>query len=62
MDVMDKENLSKSSQAANLLVQDLRALAKSENPLLASVAGGILQQAAHIERQLNMVNVKEIER
>ena len=31
----DKETLVKSSQTANLLVQDLRDLVKAANPLLA---------------------------
>ena len=33
----DKENLVKSSQTANLLVQDLLDLVKSANPLLAEI-------------------------
>ena len=45
----DKENLVKSSQTANLLVQDLRDLVKAANPLLAEIAMEILQQAVQIE-------------
>ena len=47
----DKENLVKSSQAANLLVQDLRDLVKAANPLLAEIAIEILQQAVQIDRK-----------
>ena len=41
----DKETLVKSSQTANLLVQDLRDQVKAANPLLAEIAIEILQQA-----------------
>ena len=52
----DKENLVKSSQAANLLVQDFRDLAKAANPLLAEIAIEILQQAVQIEQRLNRID------
>lgn len=51
----DKENLVKSSQAANLLVQDLRDLVKAANPLLAEIAIEILQQAVQVEQRLNRI-------
>ena len=52
----DKENLVKSSQTANLLVQDLRDLVKAANPLLAEIAIEILQQADQIEQRLNRID------
>lgn len=52
----DKENLVKSSQAANLLVQDLRDLVKSENPLLAEISIEILQLAVQVEKRLNRID------
>ena len=52
----DKENLVKSSQTANLLVQDLRVLVKAANPLLAEIAIEILQQAVQIEQRLNRID------
>lgn len=52
----DKENLIKSSQTANLLVQDLRDLVKAANPLLAEIAMEILQQAVQIEQRLNRID------
>lgn len=52
----DKENLVKSSQTANLLVQDLRDLVKADNPLLAEIAIEILQQAVQIEQRLNRID------
>ena len=51
----DGESLAKSSQTANLLVQDLRDLVKSANPLLAEIAIEILQQAIQIEQRLNRI-------
>ena len=52
----DKENLVKSSQTANLLVQDLRDLVKAANPLLAEIGMEILQQAVQIEQRLNRID------
>lgn len=52
----DKENLVKSSQTANLLVQDLRDLVKAANPLLAEIAIEILQQTVQIEQRLNRID------
>lgn len=51
----DSESLVKSSQTANLLVQDLRDMVKSANPLLAEIAIEILQQAVQIEQRLNRI-------
>lgn len=51
----DSESLAKSSQTANLLVQDLRDLVKSANPLLAEIAIEILQQTIQIEQRLNWI-------
>lgn len=55
LNASDSENLAKSSQTANLLVQDLRDLVKSTNPLLAEIAIEILQQASQIEQRLNRI-------
>ena len=52
----DQENLVKSSQAANLLVQDLRDLVKAANPLLAEIAIEILHQAVQIKQRLNRID------
>lgn len=51
----DSESLVKSSQTANLLVQDLRDMVKSANPLLAEIAIEILQQAVQIKQRLNRI-------
>jgi len=53
----DKRNIEMTSQAANLLVQDLQGLVKSANPLLADVALEILQQAVQIEQRLKRIEV-----
>lgn len=52
----DKENLVKSSQTSNLLVQDLRDLVKAANALLAKIAIEILQQAVQIDQRLNRID------
>ncbi len=52
----DKENLVKSSQTANLLVQDLRDLVKAANPLLSEIALEILQQAVQVEQRLSRID------
>jgi hypothetical protein len=53
----DKRNVEMTSQAANLLVQNIQGLVKSNNPLLAEIALEILQQAVQIEQRLQRVNV-----
>ncbi len=52
-----KRNVEITSQAANLLVQNLQGLVKSTNPLLAEIALEISQQAVLIEQRLQRVNV-----
>lgn len=52
----DREKLVKSSQTANLLVQDLRELVNSTNPLLGEFAIEILHQAIQIEKRLNRID------
>ena len=49
----DQENLVKSSQTSELLIQDLRDLVKSNNPLLSDIVLEILQQAVQIEMRLS---------
>ena len=51
----DKEKLVKSSQTATLLVQDLRELVNSTDPLLGEFAIEILHQAIQIEQRLNRI-------
>ena len=53
----DKRNVEMTSQAANLLVQNIQGLVKSTNPLLADIALELLQQAVLIEQRLQRVNV-----
>lgn len=55
LSVDDSEKLIKSSQAANLLVQDLRDMVNSKDPLLSDISFEILQQAVQIEQRLNRV-------
>ena len=51
----DQENLVKSSQTAELLLQDLQALVKASNPLLSDTALEILEQAVRIEQRLSRI-------
>lgn len=55
LNAKDRENVVKSSQSANLLVQDLRALVTSDNPLLADTALAILRQAVDVEQHLKRI-------
>jgi len=55
LNASDQENVVKSSQTANLLVQDLLELVKATNPLLAEMAIEILEQAVQIERRLKRI-------
>ena len=55
LNAYDQESVVKSSQTANLLVQDLREVVKSANPLLVEIALEILQQAVQIEQRLNRI-------
>ena len=48
----DQESAIKARQTANLLVQDLRTLVSSDNPLLSDVALDLLESAAQLEQRL----------
>jgi hypothetical protein len=48
----DNVALIKACQTANLLVQDLRELVKSNNPQLLDIASKTLQQAVQLEQRL----------
>jgi hypothetical protein len=52
---IDQEQVVKSSQTANLLVQDLRELVKAKNPLLGEIAIEILEQAVLLEQRLRRI-------
>ena len=53
LNAKDQENLVKTSQGANLFVQDLKQLVNSDNPLLGEIAIEVLQQAVLLEQKLN---------
>jgi translation initiation factor 2 alpha subunit (eIF-2alpha) len=55
LNAYDQEALVKSSHAASFLVQDLRDLMKSENPLLAEMVLDLLQQAVQLELKLKRI-------
>ena len=55
MDVMDRENLIKAGQGANLLVQDLQALIKSKDPLLSDIAMELLKPVVEVELRLKRI-------
>lgn len=52
LNAMDAERLVKASQSANLFVQDLQALGKADNFLLANIAEELLKQAMLLEQKL----------
>jgi hypothetical protein len=52
LNAYDQETVVKASQTANLLVQGLRNLVKSQNPLLAEIAIEILQQVVQLEQKM----------
>lgn len=55
LNAQDQEKVAKSSQAANLLAQDLRELVSADDPLLGDVALDLLRQAAEIENRLKRI-------
>jgi hypothetical protein len=59
LNTYEQENILKSSQTANLLVQDLQELVKSTNPILSGIINNLLQQAIQIELQLNKIESNE---
>ena len=57
---IDKENIIKSMQTANLLIQDLNELLKSNSPSLVGQVDHILEQSLSIENDLkNLYEVSE---
>jgi hypothetical protein len=51
----DQENVVKPSQPESLLVQELRVLVKSANPLLIDIALAIFQQTVQIAQRFNRI-------
>ncbi len=51
----DIENLTKASQGAALLVEDLGALTRSTNPLLAELSVDRLKTAVELEQKLKRI-------
>ncbi len=50
--LQDKENITKSTQGADLLKQDLLAISQSDNPLLAELALELIEQVSALEKRL----------
>lgn len=55
LNAKDREQVVKSAQTANLLVQDLRELVQSDDPLLSDVALDLLQEAVKVENRLKRI-------
>ncbi len=55
LNAKDQENVVKASQTANLLAQDIHAIAKADNPLLAELGIEMLQQAVALEQKLKRI-------
>lgn len=48
----DSEGLVKASQGASLLLEDLLALTRTENPLLAEITFELVAQVSSVEKKL----------
>lgn len=55
LSAMDKERLVKAAQSANLFVQDLQDLEKTNNPLLVDVVEDMLKQVKFMEQRLLLI-------
>ncbi len=53
----DIENITKAFQGSSLLVEDLKALAQSRNPLVAELSMDLLKDAVEIEKKLKHIEV-----
>lgn len=53
LNVHDQEQLTKAAHSASFLVQELRELVDTANPLLADIAIEVLQQAVQLELRLS---------
>lgn len=51
----DIENVTKASQAASLLVNDLRIIVNAKNPLLAELGVDMLKTAVELEQKLKRI-------
>lgn len=54
---VDVETMVKAHQGASLLADDLKQLAKSDNPLLAELAIPLLKDALDLEQRLKRLVV-----
>lgn len=54
---IDAENILKAFQGASLLVDDLGALARSSNPLLAELSVEMLKTATELEQKLKRISL-----
>ena len=52
---IDQENLAKSNQTTQLLLQDLQALTGSDNLLLGDIALELMKQVSQVEWRLNRI-------
>ena len=53
----DKENIIKAGQTADLLVQDLRSLVRSDDLLLSELALEMVEWAVKIEQRLKRLEI-----
>lgn len=51
----DIENLTKASHGSSLLVEDLKTLTGSSNPLLAELSVDMLKTAVELEQKLKRI-------
>ena len=53
----DQERLDKAAQAAQLLQQDLLDLSRADNPLLADIGSGLLEEIVALHTRLDRLCV-----
>jgi len=53
----DIENAEKAAQSAELLVRDLQALHRTDNPFLAELTYGLIETAATLKSKLDRLVV-----
>lgn len=58
----DKENIEKAAQTASFLVEDLQALHKTDDAILAEVAYALLEMAVPLKTRLERLDVLMTER
>ena len=57
LNAKDREKLVKSLQTVSLFQQDVLDLSRADNPLLADIGYGLLEEVATLQQRLERLNV-----